>query len=206
MINYNKIIIFLEKYSVQDYLKLTDLLSEFKIEPILNNDETELFIDLWKIFKLGYINKRNFIKKLLNIIRSDYISKYNILIRRLDMQDYTIKIIFGSLTGEINRIINNVGFYRVLEDGTFCFVPEYRKEIFNDFEKIFKLKEEVIFPIKAIDIRKLKIEDLNLPIIINKYKKEFIDLLFEGIFVDNKEVESTLFTYLSGCDYFYSKI
>lgn len=203
MINYNKIIIFLEKYSVQDYLKLIDLLSEFKIEPILNDDETELFIDLWKIFKLGDINKRIFIKKLLNIIRSNYIY---ILIRRLDMQDYTIKIIFGSLTGEINRIINNVGFYRVLEDGTFCFVPEYRKDIFNDFEKIFKLKEEVIFPIKAIDIRKLKIEDLNLPIIINKYKKEFMELLFEGIFVDNKEVESTLFTYLNGCDYFYSKI
>lgn len=203
MINYNKIIIFLERYSVQDYLELIDLLSEFKIEPILNDDETELFIDLWKIFKLGYINKRNFIKKLLNIIRSDYIY---IIIRQLDMQDYTIKIIFGSLTGEINRIINNVGFYRVLEDDTFCFVPEYRKDIFNDFEKIFKLKEEVIFPIKAIDIRKLKIEDLNLPIIINKYKKEFIDLLFEGIFVDNKEVESTLFTYLNECDYFYSKI
>lgn len=206
MINYNKIVIFLEKYSVQDYLKLTDLLSEFKIEPILNNDETELFIDLWKILKLGEINRQNFIKKLSNIIRLDYISKYNILIRRLDTQDYTIKIIFGSLTGEINRIINNVGFYRVLENGTFCSVPEYRKDIFNDFEKIFKLKEEVIFPIKAIDIRKLKIEDLNLPIIINKYKKEFMDLLFEGIFVDNKEVESTLFTYLNGCDYFYSKI
>lgn len=197
MINYNKIIIFLERYSVQDYLELIDLLSEFKIEPILNDDETELFIDLRKIFKLGYINKRNFIKKLLNIIRSDYIY---IIIRRLDMQ------VFGSLTGETSRIINNVGFYRVLEDGTFCFVPEYRKDIFNDFEKIFKLKEEVIFPIKAIDIRKLKFEDLNLPIIINKYKKEFIDLLFEGIFVDNKEVESTLFTYLNGCDYFYSKI
>ena len=119
MINYNKIIIFLEKYSVQDYLKITDLLSEFKIEPILNNDETELFIDLWKILKLGEINRQNFIKKLLNIIRLDYISKYNILIRRLDTQDYTIKIIFGSLTGEINRIINNVGFYRVLENGTF---------------------------------------------------------------------------------------
>ena len=197
MINYNKIIIFLERYSVQDYLELIDLLSEFKIEPILNDDETELFIDLWKIFKLGYINKRNFIKKLLNIIRSDYIY---IIIRRLDMQ------VFGPLTGETSRIINNVGFYRVLEDGTFCFVPEYRKDIFNDFEKIFKLKEEVIFPRKAIDIRKLKFEDLNLPIIINKYKKEFIDLLFEGIFVDNKEVESTLFTYLNGCDYFYSKI
>ena len=212
MINYNKIVIFLEKYSVQDYLRLTDLLSEFKIEPVLNDDETEFFIDLWKILKIGDINRWKFIKRLLNIIEKNTSdSTWNILIRELDLQDYSIKEkLSKSLTREIGKVRNNIGFFRTLGTGSFCFFYYFKKSIFNDFENIYynSVGVEAIYPRKSINVKNLKLSDFNLLNIVNDCycRKEFLDSIFMGILIDNSELETALFKYLNKCNYIYDKI